>query len=463
EWEPEEGRLDENLMKNGLHEVLKFCETHNIRVVIAVHCSFWGVSGNWTVPAWIQKRPEFRVSTNVLTKPEFRDAYISFLNRLIDTTRGYEAVKGYNILNEPVVATSWYVKDSKGRADFQTRWEGTLEIGERVKQHLQEESIPQFLVIGNGNADPGYEPYVWENTGKRDLRPFWTNVMDRIAAQGTPALLASVKDYPDRARLRTEGALTYAVLKAWREAGDPAEIKTRWLDTSDASAVIYDYDAAYDYEGLANAAVPGLEAFYVWRVGSIESSPRFVGLLDRENKGTPYYAALRDLASGVDSFEALGSLPESGKEALRFDPDKAPAAVSKRWSGSGRIEGEKENLPPDVESRAAARITLGPGQSVFRSVIPAHWKDNGVTAADGFTFWAQAGKEIPLTLAVKAGNKSFPASVTLTAGTWKEYHVPFQALGLADTDLTAVTDVGFENASGATAEFVIDDFLIRGS
>lgn len=464
EWEPREGELDPELLKSSLHEVLKFCEARGIRVVLSAHCIFWGKSGDWSIPGWVQRRPGYGMSANVLRKPEFQEAYISFLKRLIDATRGYAAVTGYNILNEPVASTAWYLNDPEGRRSFDVSWEGVLHIAASVREHMKETGVKQALMFGSGYSDPGFESFLWENNGARDLRPLWTEMMDRISAQSAAALNASVRWYPDRARVRTEGALNYMMLDAWRKSGDVLKIETRWSKESDLSVATYDYDGAYDYEGLANAAVPGMEAFYVWRVGSIDNDPDFVGLLGRqqENLATPYYAALRDLASGVDSFEALGGLPENGKQGLAFDPEQATATVSRRWTGSGSVTGQKAQLPPgDVQSRVAGRVVLGAGQSVFRTVVPVHWKDNGVTASDSFTFWGYADRETEIQMAVHAGGKILRRKLVLEAGVWRRYLVSFEALGLTEALIGAVTEAGFENPSKKEAVFLVDDYLIR--
>lgn len=465
-WEPWENTLDEPFIRTKLSAALQYCYENKIRVILASHCSFWGSQGNWTIPAWVRAKPSYRSATSALIDPEIRDAHIRYLKRLIDSTRHFPAVEGYNILNEPVVATKWYLENAAGRAEFDARWEGVFFIADEIKRHMVKEKARQFVIVGNGNADYGSEAFIWHQTGKRDLKPLWTQMTDRISAQGIPALLASEKWYPNRPSLRTEGTLTYTVLQAWKKAGSVAEIKTRWLDTADASAVTFDYDAVYEYEGMANASVNDLEAFYVWRVGSVEGSDKLVSLLHHRegDSATPYYSALRDLASGVDSFEALGGpLPESGGQGLEFNPSLAPAAVSKYWQGTGVITAQKENLPPPekVESRSAARMILQPGQSLSRSVIASHWRDSGVTEDDSFIFWAYTEKETSVDLIAAAGDRILREHVTLKPHVWEIYRVSFKSIGLLDNDISEVRNVGFENRGEAAADFFVDEFLIR--
>lgn len=465
-WEPWENTLDEPFIRTKLSAVLQYCYENNIRVILSSHCSFWGKSGDWTIPDWVRAKPSYRSATSALTDPALREAHIAYLKRLVDATRKFPTVEGYNILNEPAAATRWYVEDAKGRAEFDARWEGVFVIADALKKYMKESGVAQFLILGNGNADQGYESFIWNHTGKRDLSPLWSDTLDRISAQGIPALLAAAKWYPDRPSLRTEGALTYAVLQAWHKAGNITEIKSRWLDTSDASAVTFDYDAAYEYEGLANAAVRGLQAFYVWRVGNQEGSSRFVSLLHHRDgdSATPYYSALRDLASGVDSFEALGSpLPQSGKEALSFDAASAAPGLSKDWQGTGTILGQKDQLPPPelVESRSAARVILKPGEEVLRSVIAAHWADNGVSLDDSFVFWARAEKETRLHLTVLLPARKLTREITLKSGDWERCAVPLHDLEIKSEDIPQIQKVGFENPAETEAVFFLDEFLIR--
>ncbi len=465
-WEPWENTLDEPFIRTKLSAVLQYCYENKIRVILASHCSFWGSNGNWTMPSWIRSKPSYRSATSALIEPEIRAAHIDYLKRLIDATRHFPAVEGYNILNEPVVATKWYLENAAGRAEFDARWDGVFLIADEIKRHMIKEKARQFVIIGNGNADHGHEAFIWNQTGKRDLTPLWTQMTDRIAAQGIPALLASEKWYPNRPSLRTEGTLTYTVLQAWKKAGSVAEIKTRWLDTSDASAVTFDYDSVYEYEGLANASVKDLEVFYVWRVGSVEGSDKLVSLLHHRDgdSATPYYSALRDLASGVDSFEALGGLlPESGSQGIAFNPSLAPAVISKYWQGTGTLTAQKENLPPreEVESRSAARMTLQPGQSMSRSVIASHWQDSGVSSEDSFTFWAYTETETSVDLIAAAGDRIVRETVTLKPLSWSVYRVSFESLGILDDDIASIRSVGFENRGETEAHFLLDEFLIR--
>ncbi len=464
EWESGEGRIDEAFIKNQLAPVLSYCEAHKIKVILSSHCSFWEHSGNWTIPPWIRLRSGFTSAVSALTDPGIREEHTAYLKRLVDATHGYPAVTGYNILNEPVAATHWYIKDKRGRADFDSRWEGVLSISRSVKKYMRQIRASQSLMIGNGSSEEGYEKYVWENNGTLDLNYFWTETLDRIAGQSIPLLRASAEKYPGRSRVRTEGILTYKFLEAWKKAGDMKEVKARWEEGADESPVLFDYDAAYDYEGEGNASVPDLEAFYVWRAGSIEGSEGFTFLLDhkRGDRPTPYYSALRDLASGIDSFEALDpeGLPRDGASGLLFNPDQAKPGISKRWTGTGVITGQKEVLPPGLESRAAARIRLEAGQFIFRSVIPAHWKDNGVKSSDSLDLWVFSEKPAQVDLSVKTGRRVFKRKMALIPG-WQQYRAPLKSLGITEISLPDIRGVGFENSGPQALEFFVDDFLIR--
>lgn len=198
----------------------------------------------------------------------------------------------------------------------------------------------------------------------------------------------------------------------------------------------------------------------------MEGSNKLVSLLHHRegDSATPYYSALRDLASGVDSFEALGGpLPESGSQGIDFNPSLAPAAVSKYWQGTGTLTAQKENLPPreEVESRSAARMTLQPGQSMSRSVIASHWQDSGVSSEDSFTFWAYTEKETSVDLIAAAGDRTVRQTVTLKPLIWEVYRVSFESLGISNDDIAAIRSVGFDNRTQAAAEFLVDEFLIR--
>ena len=465
QWEPQEGRLDEVFLKEKLGPVLKFCDKKGISVIISSHSVFWGAKGNWSIPQWVREKPGYASATSALTSPQIRAYHISYLNRLIDATRTYKSVVGYNILNEPVSATTYYLQDAK--AEFDARWVGTLKIAEQVKEHIKKTRTKQFFIIGNGSYDMGYERYMWKNNGRSDLRNFWTREVGILGAQGIQSLIASSKWYPGYPKIRTEMSLSFAILQAVKKIHhDFSKLKTQWSPTADYTMTAYDYDSDYDFEGLANAAIPRLKAFYVWSVGTPDGSKKGLLLLDhrRDDRPTPYYWALRDLASGVDSFEAIdsSSLPQNGSGTLAFDPDHAKAGVSKRWSGSGTIEAQRENLPPHTDSRIAARITLEPGQFVLRSVIPAHWKDNGVTASDALVFRANAeAGNGHITLWVKAGEKELRYPANLSGGKWKRYQVSFEDLGLKEEEIGLTGQIGFLNESDSKQLFLIDEFLIR--
>ncbi|MBU3759434.1 MAG: hypothetical protein FGM27_05825 [Candidatus Omnitrophica bacterium] len=466
-WEPREGEIDEAFIRSGLTPVLRFCRKKKIRAVLASHNSFWGSQGDWSMPAWIRKRADYRSSLSALTDPAIRELHKDYLKRWIKATRRLPAVWAYNILNEPAAATRWYAESAAGRAEFEARWEGVLDIARELHGFMGLENARQELLIGNGNADPGLEALVWETAGSLNLSPLWEAWTGRVGAQGVSGLGAARRFYPGKPLIRTEGVLTYAVLAAWKKAGSISAVRMKWNEKNDASPVLFDYDAAYDYEGLSSADLSALESFYVWRVGTTAGSAGRVTLLDHRHGDiqTPYYAALRDLASGVDSFECLGgSLPSGGKEALGFRAEKAGPAVSRRWSGTGKIEGWKKSLPPKkkADSRMAARAVLRPGEVLRRSVLTAHWRDNGVSAADVFTFWSSApeGCMLNLVIETRGGKRAVP--VRLRSGGWRKNTVPLRALGLSELNISEIISVGFENQSAKTAVFLLDEFLIRG-
>ncbi|MDD5216661.1 MAG: hypothetical protein PHN49_04855 [Candidatus Omnitrophica bacterium] len=464
QWEPAEGKVDEYFISKRLAPVLRFCEKHKISVILSNHCSYWSAKGNWSMPDWLLQKPGFESATSALTVASIRAHQISFLNRWIDATRSYPCIAGYNILNEPVSATKRYFKFARG--EFDQRWEGTYEIVKAVWEHLREIRAPQFLIIGNASCDVGFERYMWENTGKMDLTVLWNNYLDPVAAQNLQMLMAACPWYPGRAKIRTEVAFNFKLLEAARKVDfDYAKIRTQWSPTADHTPALYDYDAVYDYEGLATAAVPDLKSFYVWRVGSSNGSADELLLFDHRHadRPTPYYWALRDLASGIDSFETLdaASLPKNGKENLALDPQKTKPGISKRWNGSGTIVGQKKDIAWGTGSTIAARLILEPGQSMLHSVIPVHWRDSGVTAADGLVFQAKLIQGGELTLVARQGDKEFRCPVRIKAKRWKGYRVSFKDLGIREGDIGFLEQVGFANESDEKQVIFLDDFLIH--
>lgn len=469
QWEPLEGQLNSKFIATGLTPVMDFCASNNITVVISSHCDFWGEEGDWSIPGWVRNKPEYKSSTSCLTEPGIRALHISYLTRMIDATKDFPAVVGYNILNEPVTATKWFLEKAKG--SFLGRWDGILQICGEVRRHMKEVKAHQYLIIGNHGAEEGLESYCWKRADKYDLFPLWSQTLDKIAAQGTTALRESCKWYPDRPKIRTESSLNFAVLGGIRDTEDfgakvrPKKDKGPSKAAVDPGTVYYDYDSIYDYEGLANASVPMLEAFYAWRIGSPDGSVKHLAFLDHRHgdRPTSYYWAMRDLASGVDSFETYdkSAIPKGGKETFSFDPPSAQAGISKRWTGTGSLEGQKQDLPPGTDSTIAARMVLQPGQSVMRSVIAAHWKDSGVRATDAFTFQGRADASGNLTLVVVTKQYTRMVPFALQQGDWRAYRIPLRALNLGDGDISTVQKVGFTNQSRNRQSLVIDDFLIR--
>jgi hypothetical protein len=465
--EPTEGQFPANFIRDRLKPVLEFCAANRMSVILSNHCEYWGEKGNWSIPAWAQKKPGYTSATACLTAPAVREAHIAYLRRLVDATRDFPAVVGYNLLNEPVAPTKWFVENANG--DFFARWEGVLKICTDLRKHLTKAKARQFLIIGNHGAERGFEAFAWKSAGKLDLVPLWTGTLDKIAAQSTTALLDAGKWYADRPKIRTEGYLAFATLGKTSDTEDFGKSRSKpaggtFSETADHCATYYDYDAVYDYEGLSNAAVPRLEAFYAWRVGGPDGSAKHLEFLDHRHgdRPTPYYRALRDLASGIDSFETLDRavLPKSGRDTVAFDPVPAAPGISKRWIGTGKLTALKDNLPPGSDSTIAARLVLLPGQSSVKEVIAAHWKDCGVTAADYLTFAARVDTPTTVTLVVQTSRGTRSAPVSLLAGPWSTQRVPLRPL-LTDAELLLVQRVGFTNQTKAPLTLLLDEFLIR--
>ena len=469
QMEPSEGQLAADFITKQLAPVLDYCAANKMTVIISNHCEYWGEHGNWSIPGWVQKKTGFESATSCLTDTEIRRLHTDYLKRLVDATKNFPAVVGYNLLNEPAAPTKWFLGNAK--AGFLARWDGITDICTQLRQHVTEVQARQFLIIGNHGSEKGLEALAWKNTGKHDLTQLWTKTLDKVAAQGTTALIESVKWYADRPKIRTESALGFAMITG--KGGDTENFgKTQPSRSAKGAAAkpaehgvaFYDYDSVYDYEGLANAAVPKLEAFYAWRVGSPDGSAKHLEFLDHRNgdRPTPYYWALRDLASGIDSFETIdrSALPNDVGTAA-FDPVPAKPGVSKRWTGTGKLTAEKDDLPPGSGSTIAAKLILLPGQSIARSVIAAHWKDSGVTLADSVRLQARAEVACTPTLVVQTARSTKMSPISIQAGNWTEYRVPLRALVTKEDEIPLVQKVGFINQSKAPLTMLIDDLLIR--
>ena len=465
--EPEEGQLAKGLVEERLGPVLEFCAANRMTVIFSNHCSYWGDKGDWSMPAWVKSKPGFVSATECLTVPAIRDLHVSFLKRFVSATKDFPAVTGYNILNEPVAATKWYLDEAKD--DFMGRWDGVVDICQQLRQHMTESGAKQFLLIGNHGTDTGLEAYAWKSTGKHDLLALWTKTLDKVAAQGSTTLIEAGKWHADRPKIRTENYLSFAFAKSASDTEDFGKLnsktKTGFQEEADNAAVYYNYDGAYDYEGLTSAAVPKLEAIYPWRIGTSNGSATQLTFLDHRHgdRPTPYYWALRDLAAGVDSFEALDadSLPKKGSENVGFDPIAAKPGISKRWEGNGSITANRSDLPLGIESNLAARIILQAGQSMMRKVISAHWKDSGVSEKDAFVFHVKPMAATVLTLVVKTKLGTRQAPVNVKPGQWNECRVPLQLLQLKDGHLSSIESVGFVNQSRAMQALVLDEFMLR--
>jgi hypothetical protein len=466
--EPKEGELAPGFIEEKLKPVLDYCAANRITVVMSNHCSYWGEKGDWSIPGWVKAKPGYKSSVSCLKEPEIRALHTSFLKRLVSATKDFPAVVGYNILNEPVAATKWYLDEAKD--DFHARWDGVLDICGQVREHMKATGAKQFLIIGNHGTDTGLEAYAWKSTGKHDLSQLWSSTLNMIAAQGTTALIEADKWHAGRPKIRTEGYLSFAFLGATRDTEDfgklrPTGGKGTWQAEADHAATYFDYDSAYDYEGLTNAAVPGLQASYAWRVGTSDGSAKNLTFLDHRHgdRPTPYYIAMRDLASGVDSFETLDReiLPKKGSENETFDALTAKPGISRRWEGTGSITANRQDLPPSTGSTIAARVVLQPGQSLLRNVVSTHWKDCGVTASDAFTFWIKPVTVGSLTLVVRGPFGTRMAPVTLQPGNWTMAAIPLGALQLKDTEIPKIESVGFMNQTRTMQAMVLDEFHIR--
>ncbi|MCC6682957.1 MAG: hypothetical protein IT445_18820 [Phycisphaeraceae bacterium] len=442
-WENQPGTIDPVFLGN-MAPVFLYAEQNSMSVVIASHINVNdGTDGNWQIPTWIQNMDEYIAPSSYLTVPEVRTEHVAYINRLIDATKNYPAVVGYVISKEAVSSTQWYVTNPTGRAIFDARWVGLIDNVQRVRQHMDVTDVTQYLAIGGNDQDPNYAAYTWANNGTVNLAEFWTETCDVIGNQGAAGLQRAGQWYPDTPKVRTEGRLY--------------------------GAGMYDYDLAYDYEGLQNAAVSNMLAFYPWHVGEFSNPWNLtLQILDDRNdaRGTPYYWALRDLASGVDSFETIdqADLPATDwTSQLAFDPTTASPGISSRWMGTGDIVGQKDRLPVQApQSTIAATITLDIGEYVKRSVVAAHWVDSGVTAGDAFTFLARTDGDYDVILVAEMTGHSPVGSMIHVSGTeWRRYEVSFSELELTETEISQITTVGLYNFSSEAMNFDIDEFLIR--
>ncbi len=441
-WEDQPGRINPTFISN-MAPAMEYAAQHGMSVVIASHINVNnGVEGNWQIPTWIQNMDEYLAPSSYLTVPEVRTEHVNFINRMIDTTKDFEAVVGYVISKEAVSSSQWYVTSSEGRKIFDARWAGLIDNAERVRQYMDTNGVTQYLSVGANDLDENYSSYTWANNGTIDLTNFWTKTIDVIGNQGAPGLQRSDQWYPNATKIRTEGRIY--------------------------GAGFYDYDQVYEYEGLQNAAVQNLDAFYPWEIGNF-SNPwtKTLNILDDRNGGrnTQYYWALRDLASGVDSFETYldADLPATdGTSQVEFDPATARAGISNRWTGTGEIVGQKDRLPGQAPSSTmAATVTLDPSEKIGRSVISEHWADSGVTIADAFKFLARTDEDCEIWMVVYSANAVGAATINLAGSDWDFYEVSFIALGLEYEDISQITDITFFNFSEETISFDIDEFLIR--
>jgi hypothetical protein len=460
QWADPDGQLKREFVDGPLSKVLSYCEKMDIPVILSVHCSFWGKKGDWSIPPRIVSTPSYVSASSVLTEPKLQKAYVSFLREWIAATSKWRSVVGYNILNEPVAATKYWVSLKSG--EFQDRWTGVISIVRSVRDYLKTSRLngEKILMVGTANGDPDYAEYVWNNTGRFDLKTFWTETLDVISGQYLDVLKVSEQWYPYRPKIRTEGFLGFAVQKA-RSQGKAY----RWQKGEDQSAMFYDYDAVYDYEGLGNADIKGLQASYVWRIGSPDGSRKHLWIFDHRHgdRPTPYYYALRDLASGVDSFEAYPSekLPRNKSENLAFDPLKTSGSISRRWTGSGQITASKTPSPVASISTMSAAVELAPGQFVAREVIATHWQANGVTPEDSFVFDVRSDRPTKFTLFVDVEGKRYSGKISLKGTGWETKTYAMKTMGISIDQVPLIKAVGIMNDLEQPVRFLIDEFLIR--
>ncbi|RMH14567.1 MAG: hypothetical protein D6698_12555 [Gammaproteobacteria bacterium] len=453
------GMLDKSFIQSKLTPVLELCKTYDIPVVIAVHNVFWGGAGNWSVPAGVQRSEGFKSSTSILTDARVRARYIAFLKQLISSTVNIPSVVGYNILNEPVAATRVFLASRKD--EFLARWNGVIKITEAIRQYLSKKKSKQrvLLIVGNANGDPNLAIHAWKRAGPFDLKQFWTRTVGLISGQRLDILEASDKWYSSWPKIRTEGYLSFAVQKAYREGH-----AYRWEGSLDRMATYYDYDAVYDYEGRGGSRVSCLKSVFVWRIGSPDGSAKHLRLFDHRHNDhpTPYYYALRDLASGIDSFESFGPsvLPGSRSETLAFNPSRAKHSISRFWSGSGKISAVEGGYDASMSSMAA-RIKMNPGEEIMRRVISANWTRNGVTVDDYLVFYARAAKDVSVSLCVDGAHLVCSPMTIKRSKAWKRYGAPLKRFVRANAQLGDIVRVGFRNEGETPLSFVLDDFLIR--
>lgn len=460
QWTEGDGHLDQDFINGPLREVLDFCEQMNITVILSVHCSFWGENGDWSIPDGVRAEPSYVSSSSVITNPVFQQKYIEFIQNLISSTHQFPAVIGYNILNEPVAATEVSTRD--GIDEFQARWAGVINITETIKAHMDNIGFARTpgLIVGMANGDPEYAEYIWNDSELFDLSSFWTETLNVISGQYLNVLAKSEPYFPYIAKIRTEGFLSFAVQEAQLE-GRPY----CWDEDAEHAAMYYDYDAIYEYEGLGNASINNLMSAYVWRVGSPDGSKKHLRILDHrnDNRPTPYYYALRDLASGVDSFEAYHSsiLPENEENNLAFDMTSAQIAISKFWSGTGRIEPRRQPAPLSTSSTMSAKINLLPGEYLGRSVISTHWTSNNVGLESNFQFEGWSDVPGSLSLFVDTKDARYFAEVYFPGSGWESVRVKIADLGFPVEDISEISMVGFQNQTASTVSILVDDFLIR--
>lgn len=465
QWEPSKGSIDNHFISTGLKPVLEYASTHGMTVILANHSVYSGKRGNWTIPAWARKISGYSNARSALTLPEVQEAQADFLKRLIESTYKQSSIIGYNILNEPAIASEYHI--TRNNKDFQQRWEGTIKIVNDVNEYLKNLHSKHFLVIGNAGSPSRYGALLWSNTGKYNLHNLWGNSLGMIGAQSDNQLREADRWYRDAPKIRTEGYMSFARLP---RSGTAAKglARYKWQPGRGNMATYYDYDNSYTYEGLANTGINNLRAFYVWRVGSTDNKSKHIGLLDARNHfPTPYYFALRDLASGIDSFEAYSqdTMPLTSAATRIFNPQHAVPGISVRWQGTAKIKAERYDVPAHSESTMAAQLDMSPGTYLTRSVISCHWKDNGVISNDSLIFEAKNITTSPITVTLKidVAKKSISRNINIQTNSWQHYAIRLADFGIKNADIPHIKGISLHNGNKKKISFLLDNILIRPS
>lgn len=499
---------------------------HQVSIMFAIHNTAW-CSGSFEYPSWVKTASYgwngARVKCDATGGPDsvlfdttMQTTYVNFVSSFIATIEKeypqiFSRLEGYDVMGEMVAG---------GRYADAERWEGVSVLLKRIKATY---AGNKKVFYGNVGANPGYDRYIWlGDTGKvaANIQSVWV-ASDYISAQ----LVEDIKhaDTNDvhlpKHRLRTEEVMTNAFYGAVVSKGvgtpdqwDWNNVDLSWADNDGSAPRYYDYVGAYEFEGQKNQGVNRYDAFYAWSVGAFSYNIANGGggkkntLVDHREgplngKPLPYYYALRDLSSGVDSFEnydlsltigsgdnLVASLEENMKQLAFFYPmlpvnnGGAPAAVSPRWhmkNGASITAFKNANSAPDAEhspvpdSTSFVGISLPPGKEseVYRSTISYYWKRNGVTNDDSFMFALKLlqgeknSQDVKLFARLAGGSDmcSSVIDVKSDAGRWEKMIIPFghclESVLSASPPVSEI-EVGFRNVGDSSVTFLIDDFIL---